>query len=187
MRHARFDLRPAAAALLALAATMVATPVLADPLGRRPTYIDRPLSAVPNAGAITAQIWAPGLDDGFVPQGIAAIGGALYVSSYHSESRDKDRGLCRLYRIDPRTGNVTATLDLPAANGHAGGLAKGPPGMLFVADTWTAFEVRSRCGTSGSTMRNHLTPTATGPGRSTSRPPGTVVTSSRWWSRSGPS
>jgi outer membrane protein assembly factor BamB len=142
MRHARFDLRPAAAALLALAATMVATPVLADPLGRRPTYSDRPLSAVPNAGAITAQIWAPGLDDGFVPQGIAAIGGALYVSSYHSESRDKDRGLCRLYRIDPRTGNVTATLDLPAACGHAGGLAKGPPGTLFVADTWTAFEVK---------------------------------------------
>lgn len=140
MHHARLDLRPAAAALLALAS--MATGALADPLGRRPTYSDRPLSAVPNAAAITAQIWAPGLDEGFVPQGIAAIGGALYVSSYHSDSREKDRGPCRLYRVDPKTGKITASLDLPAACGHAGGLAKGPPGILFVADTWTAFEVR---------------------------------------------
>lgn len=146
-------MRPAAAALLALAAMMVATPVLADPLGRRPIYSDRPLSAVPNEAAVTARIWAPGLDDGYVPQGVAFVGGALYISSYRSDNKEQDRGPCRLYRVDPRTGQVTASLDLPADCGHAGGLAKGPPGILFVADTWTAFEVKLNPATD-STLGN---------------------------------
>jgi hypothetical protein len=39
------------------------------------------------------------------------------------------------------TGATRATLDLPPSCGHAGGLAKGQPGRLFVADTRMVYEV----------------------------------------------
>ena len=113
----------------------------ADPLGAAPTYARRALAAVPNGQAITLRIWAPGLDDGFVPQGLSVVAGSLYVSSYRSVDVKQDRGPCRLHRVDMTTGATTGMLDLPASCGHAGGLAKGPPGRLFVADTRMAYEV----------------------------------------------
>jgi len=121
--------------------------VEAQVLGAAPTYTNRTLSDVPNAAAITARIWVPGLDDGYVPQGLTAVGKALFLSSYHSVQSSQDRGPCRLYRVEPGTGAVTGVLDLPPTCGHAGGLAKGPPGRLFVADTRVVFEVE--LGSSG--------------------------------------
>jgi sugar lactone lactonase YvrE len=127
----------------AISALFVCTPLaaLADPLGKQPTYTDRKLTEVPNAAAITRRIWAPGLDDGYVPQGLTVHAGTIYVGAYKSTDPKQDKGPCRLFRLDPATGAITGTLDLPASCGHAGGLARGTPGRLYVADTKVVFEV----------------------------------------------
>ena len=124
-----------ASIILAELALVAGSALAADPLGTAPTYASRTLGPVPNEQAITRRIWAPGLDDGYVPQGLAVVGAALYVASYHSVDVKQDRGPCRVFRIDMTTGATTGTLDLPASCGHAGGLARGPSGRLLVADT----------------------------------------------------
>lgn len=117
------------------------------PIGAAPTYTDRTIGVlpgdapVPNAGAIVKRIWVPGLDDGYVPQGLTASGGAVYVAAYKSVE-GAGRGPCRLFRIDAKTGAVTGALDLPPRCGHAGGVATGEPGHIWVADTRDIFEVR---------------------------------------------
>jgi hypothetical protein len=126
-------------AAAAVAAALAGT-ASADVLGQKPTYADRALSDVPNAAAIVVRIWAPGLDEGYVPQGLTLIDGAIYLSAYRSEDPKQDRGPCRLYRVDPG-GGVTGVLDLPPDCGHAGGLARGRPGQLWVADTRAVFEI----------------------------------------------
>lgn len=135
-------------AAVAMAAMLWAPPACAQVLGRAPTYTDRRLSDVPNSAAMTARIWVPGLDEGYVPQGLTVVGADLFVSSYRSVDPKQGRGPCRLYRIDPVLGVVRGQLDLPAACGHAGGLARGPAGRLFVADTREVFEVA--LGTTGA-------------------------------------
>ena len=120
---------------------MAGSALAADPLGTAPTYASRALGPVPNEQAITRRIWAPGLDDGYVPQGLAVVGAALYVASYHSVDVKQDRGPCRVFRIDMTTGATTGTLDLPASCGHAGGLARGPAGRLLVADTREVYDI----------------------------------------------
>lgn len=115
-------------------------------LGTAPAYATRApgglgADRLPNEAAITRRIWAPGLDDGFVPQGVTLQEGAIYLGAYQSADRDKSRGACRVFRIDPETGNVTATLDLPPSCGHAGGAAKGAPGRIWIVDTHVMFEV----------------------------------------------
>jgi hypothetical protein len=127
----------------ALSALLLTTlPVLSQVLGTPPTYTQKPLSPVPNEGAVTRRIWVPGLDQGFVPQGVSFLDGALYVSGYMSLSTEQGRGPCQLFRIDPVTGRSTGRLDLPPACGHAGGLARGPRQTLFVADTRAVFEIK---------------------------------------------
>jgi hypothetical protein len=128
----------AAAAAIAVAMAGAAS---ADVLGRKPTYADRALSDVPNAAAMTVRIWVPGLDEGYVPQGLTYIDGAIYLGTYRSEDPKRGRGPCRVYRVDPASGAVTGMLDLPPQCGHAGGLAKGRPGQLWVADTRDILEI----------------------------------------------
>lgn len=123
---------------LAIGCLLVGTAHCADAseaLGQRPEYTAQALTQVANSQAIDKKIWAPGLDEGFVPQGITYIDRALYMSAYLSRSKRQSRGPCRLYRISPDRGTVTGQLDLPGNCGHAGGLARGPQGTLFVADT----------------------------------------------------
>jgi hypothetical protein len=143
-------------AAAAFAAALAGT-ASADVLGHKPTYADRALSAVPNAAAISVRIWVPGLDEGYVPQGLAFIDGAIYLSAYRSEDPKQGRGPCRVYRVNPDSGGVTGVLDLPPDCGHAGGLAGGRPGQLWVADTRAVFEVgldRRDDGTLGHVARS---------------------------------
>lgn len=142
----------------AIAAVLGGAPVVAaaDPLGMKPGYTERALSDIPNARAVDRRIWSPGLDQGYVPQGLTFQDGALYVGTYRSIDKAQGRGPCRLYRLDPKSGAITGTLDLPPSCGHAGGLARGPAGRLFVADTRIVFEValaKPGSGTIGSVVR----------------------------------
>src|SRR5438445_4519707 len=107
--------------------------------GIAPSYGPKTVSAVPNAAAIVRRIWLPGLDAGYDPQGLAVDGGGIYVSAYRSESLRVRRGPCRVIRIDLETGGPTGYVDVPSPCGHAGGLAVGGDGKLYVAHTHTLF------------------------------------------------
>ncbi len=132
---------------LLLAVTFMTSPSFAEgPLGTAPTYTDKKLGLLPdgplpNEGAFMSRMWMPGLDEGFVPQGLTVVDEAVYVVAYKSVD-GAGRGPCRLFRLDPASGKATGTLDLPARCGHAGGAAKGAAGHLWVADTRDIFEVK---------------------------------------------
>jgi hypothetical protein len=135
--------------LLPFFLVLVAYPALGQslsPLGRAPTYTTRTITDFLNSQAVSRRIWVPGLDEGYVPQGLTIAGGQLYVSAYQSDNTEQSRGACRLYRVSMSTGAVTGMLDLPSTCGHAGGLAKGPSGRLYVADTRIVFEVALNSG-----------------------------------------
>jgi len=130
-----------------IAVALMTTASIADePLGTRPTYTDKklglmPAGPLPNEEAILRRIWMPGLDEGFIPQGVTVVDDAVYVAAYKSVE-GAGRGACRLYKVDAGSGRVAGSLDLPARCGHAGGAAKGAPGRLWVADTRDIFEVQ---------------------------------------------
>ena len=114
---------------------------LAPIAGIAPSYGPKTVSPVPNAAAIVRRIWLPELDAGYDPQGLAVDGDAIYVSAYRSDSLSVRRGPCRVIRIDVETGGSTGYVDVPKPCGHAGGLAVGGDGMLYVADTHTLFAI----------------------------------------------
>jgi hypothetical protein len=156
MRRLQRFLTAAGVAAVALAKVCAAwgEPV---PQGRMPVYTDRTLDDVPNAAAMSRLIWSPGLNEGYVPQGLTVLDGAIFVGTYRSEDTKQSRGPCRIYRLDPSQGEpVTQSLDLPPRCGHAGGLARGGSDRLWVADTREIFEIeiaRSR-GSLGRVIRS---------------------------------
>lgn len=137
----------AGAGLLVVALGLLGPAPAEEILGARPAFTERelgitPPAQLPNARAIKRRIWSPGLDDGYVPQGLSLVGGALYLGTYRSTDVAIGRGPCRIFRIYPMTGVATAKLDLPPSCGHAGGLARGAtPDRLWVVDTRAVFEV----------------------------------------------
>jgi hypothetical protein len=127
--------------LAALIAAAAAHAEPAEPLGKAPLVVRRALADPPNAAAIRARIWVPGLDEGFIPQGLAWSDGRIVLAGYVSTERTQDRGACRLLWIEPASGEAVRRLDLPPACGHAGGLARLENGKLLVADTHVVFIV----------------------------------------------
>ena len=113
----------------------------ADVLGTRPAHLGGELPAVPNDAAILSRIWAPEIDEGYVPQGVTVADSALLVSSYRSTDPKIGIGPCRVHRIDPASGRTTGQFDMPPACGHAGGLAYLGQGMLLVADTRKLYKI----------------------------------------------
>jgi hypothetical protein len=109
----------------------------ADPiLGKKPRYgLLVSVSSVPNRKAIGTRIWVPGLDDGFVPQGMTFAEGQILLSLYQSTDVDKSSGPARVYRVDPNTGNITGQFALPPDVGHADGLAYAGDNVVYLADT----------------------------------------------------
>lgn len=101
------------------------------PMGTRPGYLQSIATDVPNAAAIGRRIYAPGLEDDWVPQGIAVVGEHILVSSY------KDKGPCRIFRVDAATGRAAGQFDIPieSCHSHAGGMAYLGDGRLVLADT----------------------------------------------------
>jgi sugar lactone lactonase YvrE len=113
----------------------------ADVLGVRPAHLGAGLPAVPNDGAMLGRIWAPGIDAGYVPQGVAFADGEVLVSSYRSTDPKVGTGPCRVYRIDPASGRTVGQFDMPPGCGHAGGMAYLGQGMLLVADTRRLYKI----------------------------------------------
>jgi hypothetical protein len=133
-------MRPAIlAALLGCAAcTTLQAPSIG---GERPTYLEAVTESVPNAQALTHRIWTPGLDETFVPQGLTAMGGHLFVSSYRpSPELKSDTGPCRVFRIEASSGRIDGFFDLPVGQcTHSGGLEYADEGRLLLADTRRLF------------------------------------------------
>ncbi|KPK87496.1 MAG: hypothetical protein AMJ94_16815 [Deltaproteobacteria bacterium SM23_61] len=113
----------------------------AEVLGKKPRYLLSGPSSPPNEQAITKMIWAPGLDDGYVPQGITVAEGSVLLSAYRSTDPKVGRGPCRVFRIAPETGTCTGFFDLPSDCGHAGGLAYLGKDSLVVADTRRLYRI----------------------------------------------
>ncbi len=128
------------ALIVACAISRAPDPIDDTILGRKPSYGPARVSQVPNLPAIDRMIWMAGLDAGWDPQGLAFAEGSLLISAYRSTEIRKNRGPCRVFRIDPVSGNETGHFDIPAPCGHAGGLAYADHGKLFITDTHTLFE-----------------------------------------------
>jgi hypothetical protein len=128
-------------AALAVLVSACATQGTAPVCGERPTYLDAVTDAVPNAGALTHRLWTPGLDEGWVPQGLTASGEYLFVSSYHpAPDMKSDKGPCRVFRIVAASGRIDGSFDLPVgACTHSGGLEYVGNGKLLLADTRRLF------------------------------------------------
>lgn len=127
-----------AIALMAIAASAVAADAPPAPMGARPSYLQSIATDVPNAGAIGRRIFAPGLDDDWVMQGLAVAGEHILVSGYKPTPDIKsDKGPCRVFRIEAATGRAAGHFDLPVSscNSHAGGMAYLGDGRLVLADT----------------------------------------------------
>ena len=134
----RFAIALAALAMLLTAGSHAGA---AEVLGTRPAHLSGELPAVPNDAAILSRIWAPEINEGYVPQGVTVADGVLLVSSYRSADPKVGSGPCRVYRIDPVSGRTTGRFDMPPACGHAGGLAYLGQGMLLVADTRKLYKI----------------------------------------------
>jgi outer membrane protein assembly factor BamB len=111
----------------------------AQPGGEAPNYTERTLSPTPLDSAIRQRHWAPGLNRGFVPQGLTYARGTLFIGAYHSTEAQTNRGPAKVFAVDPKNGAVIGGFDLPASIGHADGLAATPDGgLLFAADNGRA-------------------------------------------------
>lgn len=133
---ARLTRRQALASLsAALAAPAIATAAPDDaPPGPRPRHTDRQLTAVPNAEAIGRRYWSPGLDEGFVPQGLTVFGDEVLIAAYRSTDPKQNDGPARIFRMALADGRVLGSFTLPPAYGHPGGLAMAGD-TLYVANS----------------------------------------------------
>lgn len=132
-----------ASALAALSLAACAAIAPAPPLGERPTYLDAVSQGVPNEDAVVRRIWTPGLDDGWIPQGLTVAGDRVLVAQYHPMPDLKSNtGPCRVVALEPASGRTTGTFEMPVgACTHAGGLAWLGNGRLLLADTRTIFRI----------------------------------------------
>ena len=130
------------------------------PLGTRPGHLRTdPVNPVPNQQAITQALWAPGIDHGYVPQGLAFAEGQILISAYRSTNPAVSMGPCRVYRMDPASGEITGYFDLPPACGHAGGLSYAGGGVLILSDTRRLYRINLEQALREKHARNAITGT----------------------------
>lgn len=110
-------------------------------LGEKPSHIWGNPSLVSNQQAITKMIWVPGIDDGYVPQGVTFADGAVYVSSYQGIEGKPNKNQCRIFKVDAYSGSYVGYFDMPKECHHAGGLAYIGNNVLIVADAHNLFKI----------------------------------------------
>jgi hypothetical protein len=115
-------------------------------LGTRPSYGEAqvgvkagfaasgPLQPVPGGEAVTRLIWVPGLDEGFVPQGLTIAEGQILVAGSGYRGVERNKGPSGVYRVHPESGRTTGWFSLPDGIQHPGGLAYAGKGVLYVAN-----------------------------------------------------
>jgi len=118
---------------VASAASAVAATGNARILGDKPSYVKEPPASVPNQQAVTARMWIPGLEDGWIPQGLALSGKHALVTAY--QDKDPGKAKCRVFRVELETGAAAGAFDLPEPCRHAGGITDIGGGEVVVADT----------------------------------------------------
>ena len=128
----------------------------ADVLGKKPRHVWDAPSSVVNDQAITKMIWAPGVDDGYVPQGITVAEGFVLLSGYQSTNPKVDLGPCRVFKVDAKTGEYASHFDLPEDCGHAGGLVYIGQGVLVVSDTRRLYEIDMKTAFRDGSTKNAL-------------------------------
>ena len=120
--------RVIAAAVLAAAAV----PSFAGILGKKPEYLDAAATSFPNDEAVTPRMWAPGLDEGWTPQGLTFVDKYAVVSAY--QDSDASRAHCRVFRVERDTGAPAGFFDVPNCH-HADGVASVGNGLIVLADS----------------------------------------------------
>jgi outer membrane protein assembly factor BamB len=128
----------------------------ADVLGKKPHHVWGGPSSVVNDQTITKMIWAPGVDDGYVPQGITVAEGSVLLSGYQSTNPKIDRGPCRVFKVDVKTGEYTGQFDLPEDCGHAGGIAYIGQGVLVASDTRRLYKIDMKTAFQDGNTKNAL-------------------------------
>lgn len=145
---------------IALVAALAILAAHADILGMKPVYLATPTSTFANAQATARHIWAPGLDQDYVPQGLAVDGDAVLLASYRSGDLSTTSGPCRIFRVETATGRETGHFDAPAGCGHAAGLANVSGGLLVLADIHDLWRIdlaqALKDGNTRRALRGHL-------------------------------
>lgn len=128
---------------IALAVAACASMGSQDFPGDKPTYVEAATVGVPNEAAIVKRIWTPGLDEGWVPQGLTVSGPFVLVAQYKPTPDLKSgTGPCRVVRLDRETGRAAGSFAMPeGVCTHAGGLADLGGGRLLLADTRAIFRI----------------------------------------------
>lgn len=137
-------------------ASMPISTMAEDVLGKKPHHVWGGPSSVANNQTITKRIWAPGIDDGYVPQGLTVAEGSVLLSSYKSTDPKVARGPCRVFKVDAQTGEYTSHFDLPEDCGHAGGLVYIGKGSLVVSDTRRLYKVDMKKAFQDGDLKNAL-------------------------------
>lgn len=118
----------------AAAILVAAIPAFAEILGKKPDYLDSAATSFPNDQAVTPRIWAPGLDEGWTPQGLAIVGKHFVVSAY--QDSDASHPHCRVFRVERDTGAAAGFFDMPISEcHHADGVASIGGGLIVFADS----------------------------------------------------
>ena len=117
----------------------------------------RALSSFPNDDAVCDAVWVPGLDDGFIPQGLHVLPGrTALVSGYVNEIRST----LRLLHVGLDNGEVIqGPLDF-ANGGHGGGVSIDESGRVWVASTgkllfWSSLDSLFAGGTPSKVTRSN--------------------------------
>ena len=119
--------------ILVVIATAGITNAQAPVGGTKPTYIAKPLSSISNEQAIVKRFWAPGLDEGFTPQGLAVSGGHVHMVGYGATG-------CRIFSVSQANGVLSSILPASACK-HGGGLAAIDGGRFVLIDTRALFVI----------------------------------------------
>lgn len=126
---------PLFAAVAAFALLAPGPSPAADILGEKPSYLEQAASGFANERAIVKKLWVPGLDEGYVPQGLAVAGKHILVSAYQEPEIKGGRASCRIFRIEAETGKAAGSFAMPPECAHSSGIATIGNGLVVVSDT----------------------------------------------------